>query len=114
MRPLTPTKLEGAAEQVRQSHALAIVELQNVPIVAAKVFSVVVPSNSYVTIAHGLGRAPKFISCSPPYKTQGIGPGGATAGEFVEDRDPPVNRAEAIRIGAFLWGQTIAFDVMVW
>jgi hypothetical protein len=114
LRNLDATKLSDAtAEKVRTSHADAIRELQGL-LVVPKVFSVRIDNNTYITIAHGLGRAPKFISFSPPYPPDGVQPaGGLTAGEIIENRGPTIDRTKVIVIGAFAWGRAITFDVKV-
>jgi hypothetical protein len=110
------------AERVRHSHAQAIAELQGLQSSGLQVVAteLVVPGttiNSAVTVAHGLGRAPRFVWISAP-RVRPIDRGAVTAGMvldlgFVDGLGLPIDRARVIKIGAFGYGVSIIVDVAV-
>lgn len=113
MRPLLDKELDGDAELVRKSHALAVVELQSTPVVTAVVIkAVLMPDDTYRTLTHGLGRIPVFVACSAPYNIGTADP-SVSNGQLVEDRRSPLDRTKHVRIGSFGWGASVIIDVMV-
>lgn len=114
MTPLVAVRLADAdAERVRQSHASAIKEIQSADLASAKIISdVSLPDGVPVAVAHGLGRAPRFVAPS-------ILRGGVTTGLLVEYRSShpstgaPVDRTRFILIAAFAFGATITLDLLV-
>lgn len=109
-RTLDKRLADSDAEQVRRSHAEAIDELQNVKILDAVVIrDQELADQRQVTIPHKLGRVPKFV-CISPIRF----PGGATAGQVIENRSQPNDRSKSIVLVAAGFTSTIVVDVMIW
>ena len=65
--PVTPMLNDLNAERVRREHELKILELQGRPASRMEVISGVQLADGVATpVAHKLGRAPKWVSPSPP------------------------------------------------
>lgn len=108
MISLLPVKLaDELAERVRRNHHDAIVELQRLPLAIAKVLADKELADGNVTlVAHGLGRVPSFILCSPPR-------GAVAAGRIDESRDGTFDRTKYIGLRAVGYGASIKVDVLV-
>lgn len=107
MRPIPVTKIADA-ESDRSLREIrdAMRHIQQAPSVSAVyIENVALEDGVVTTIAHGLGRRPKFITCSPIRES-------STAGRIVEIRDS-VNREKFIKLIAADYGQTIYVDVKV-
>jgi hypothetical protein len=103
MKALMPIKLEGDAERVRSNMAEAIVELQRVPLVGARVVKDITLEDGVATpVAHGLGRAPNCMLLSPPR-------GPVTSGHIEEIRGTH-DRGRAIVLQATGFGGPIVVD----
>lgn len=110
MRRLVQTRLtDPLLEAVRQDHAAAISELQNLPFAGARVISDVTLADGIATpVAHGLGRAPLFVSASCPR-------GPSTSGRIEEIRSTSgtLDRRKYAVLKASGFGATITVDVLV-
>ena len=110
MKRLSNTRLsDPAADAVRQEHATAIGELQSSPLLAARVIpDVSLLSGIETPVPHGLGRAPVFLSVSPPR-------GASTSGRIEEIRTTggALDRKKFVTLLATGWGATIYVDVTV-
>jgi len=111
IRPLD-IRLDGDAERVRQSHADAIREIQDLPMSSVRVIAdVVLPNGSGVQVAHKLGRRPLACFVSPPR--------GAAATGQVQDfgqRTPtgaPNDLTQTLSLRATGFGADIRVDIMV-
>lgn len=115
-------RLDGDAERVRQSHQLAIVEWQQSVAAGLTVVAtgLVVPGTTAanaVSVAHGLGRAPRLVWISVPR----IAPAdlatvtvGAVLDLGTQDAAGfPIDRTKTIKIGAFGWTVNVIVDVAV-
>ncbi len=94
------------AEEVRRSHHDAIGELQRAPLAGAKVVSGVrLENGKATTVAHGLGRAPKWVGISAVR--------GASSAGFINETRGGVDAARVLVLTASGFGATITIDVMV-
>lgn len=115
-RTLTKRLTDPVAEQVRQSHADAIAELQRMPMADMRVITgVVLPGSTEVFVPHKLGRAPNFVWLSPLYVPPGI---GVLVGLIYEVRGVTstgvtIDRSKAIVLLAGAFGTTVTVDVAV-
>ncbi len=99
------TLADTKAEEVRRSHHDAIGELQRAPLAGAKVVSGVrLENGKATTVAHGLGRAPKWVGISALR-------GAASAGFINETRSGDTSKS--VTLTASGYGATITVDVMV-
>lgn len=107
---------DPVAERARDSHAQAIVELQQLPAAALKVIrAVALPNGGSARIAHGLGREPLAVLVSPPYASGTV---VITAGLVSEYRGTdaagaPIDRTQTIVLVAGGFGVAINVDVVV-
>lgn len=84
----------------------AVRELQQAPAVSAVIVKNVELEDGVVTrIAHGLGRQPRFVTCSAIRES-------SAAGRIVEILEG-VDRSKAIKLVAANYAQTIYVDVKV-
>jgi hypothetical protein len=119
VRTLLDARLaDEVADRVRQSHAGAIRELQQLPLVGALCIQGVRLVNTVETeISHRLGRAPLMVWVSPPVAI----PTPLTSGLIVQYRGrhgnagtgPPIDATRVIVLAAFNWGADITVDVVV-
>jgi hypothetical protein len=108
MKKLSNTRLADAdAERVRQEHAAAIGELQNLPASALRVVRDVVLADGVETpVSHGLGRPPAWSSVSCPRNP-------SSSGRIEEVRSGGHDRAKVVVLKASGWGATITVDLAV-
>ena len=98
---------EPSVEEVRRAHAAAIAGLQKdandrETITLA---NVALPDAASVTIAHRLGRAPRFVAISVPR--------GAVAAGYVNEIRTGVDRSKVIVLQADDYGATVTVDIEV-
>jgi hypothetical protein len=107
MRQLADIALaDPNAERVRASHAAALRELQAAVVARARVVTVQLADGVATNVAHGLGRAPIFVSPS-------IVRLATTTGRIVEDRSTGVDRTRLLVLTANGWGSTVEVDLLV-
>lgn len=101
------------AERARDTHAQAIVEMQQRPGFGLKVLGdVTVPNGGSVLVNHSLGRNPSMVILSPPRVEFGT-PGLVAGGIVIDLPGPGVNRAQQVRIFATGYGVPIVVTVAV-
>lgn len=107
--PLDLRLADPAAERVRRSHAQTLEEMRGAfPIV---IRSVQLPNNVDTPVAHGLGRAPLWVSPGAPR--------GATTTGRIDDMGTrtsagvPIDRSKSVVLRATGFGATITVDVAV-
>jgi hypothetical protein len=105
--PLALQLADPAADRVRQSVDQRIRELQGAP----AVWMVVVPGVELedgveTPIAHGLGRAPRWVRESAPR-------GAASSGRVEQIRGGSFDPSQYVVLKATGWGATITVDVAV-
>lgn len=102
----TPQHADPIVDRTRRTHGEAIKQLQGAPAVHATVIPDVALVDGKVTrVPHTLGRAPVFVSTSPPR-------GAVTAGVITEVRDG-IDRTRIVGLMAVGFGATIATDVEI-
>lgn len=102
---LALTLADADADRVRRNHAEAITELQATPAAGARVLRGVELADGIDTpVAHGLPRAPSFVTCSVPR-------GAIAAGYLEEVRSGTDRRAVVLRATGY--GATVTVDVLV-
>jgi hypothetical protein len=95
------------AERARRSHASAITELQTGPLAGAKVIAgISLPDGELRTVAHKLGRAPRWVGVS-------VVRGASTAGVITETRGGQYNASQLLALTASGYGATITVDLLV-
>ena len=98
---------DPALDAVRQDHAAAIGELQNLPAASMRVIQGVELADGIATpVAHGLGRPAAWVRESCPR-------GAATAGLVEEIRTGTGDRRKVVVLRATGWGATITVDLLV-
>lgn len=112
--------LDGVAERVRRSHAAAIKELQEKPITGAILKrNLKVLVNNTITIAHGLGREPQFVTVSAVRFPVGA---PIAAGSWIDygsltPNGTAIDRSKSIVLGALgftsLGSFELTFDLLV-
>lgn len=110
-QPLTTKLADQAAETVRQNVDQRVRELQLLPCVDARVFTLTMPNNVVVFLPHRLGREPLFVGPSAIR--------GAVAAGLMQDfghLDPvgqPIDRTQVVPLRAFGYGGTVTVDWLV-
>ena len=102
---------DPVADKVIQSHADAIVELQQLPMAGASIVrNQVLPNGVEVTVPHKLGRKPAYVRESSPR-------GAVTAG-LVRDlgatstTGKPIDRTKVVVLRADGFGADITVDIL--
>lgn len=94
-------------EQVRRNTQDRIDELQSLPASGMRVVvNVALPDGVETPVAHGLERAPIWVSLSPAR-------GGVTLGGIIEIRTSGVDRKSFAVLQAIGWGGPIIVDMAV-
>jgi hypothetical protein len=94
---------DDTADRVRRNHAEAIVELQSAPFSGGRVIGGVTLGDGVETpIAHGMGRAPRWV-CHSPVR------GASTSGRIEEVR----RDAKLVILQATGYGAAITIDLVV-
>lgn len=106
--PETPALPDGDAERARKQHVICIRELQEAPFVKAQVVeNQKLADGVSTTIAHKLGRVPKWVCPSAPR-------GATTAGVIIDmSRESGIDRTKYVALKATGYGATITIDVAV-
>ena len=110
-----PARLtDPAAEQSRDSHSQAIVQLQRLPAAALRVIrGVRLPNGGFALIPHGLGRAPLAVLVSPPITNAGLTAGLINELRGVDSAGSPIDRNQVIALFAGGYGAAVTVDVVV-
>lgn len=105
--PITPRLPDIDSERVRRELDAKIAQLQKLPAMGmAVVGSQSLPDSTLTLVPHPLGRAPSFVTCSPPR-------GASSTGRLEEIRDGSYDRKKFVGLKATGWGATITVDVLV-
>jgi hypothetical protein len=105
--PIGPRVADEQVDRVLREHARLIGQLAALPITALRIVPDVQLADGVETpVAHGMGRAPRWVmpSCAR---------GGSTAGEVLEVRSGSVDRREYVVLKAIGYGATITVDLLV-
>lgn len=108
--PITVRLADADAEKIRRNHDQRISELQALPAAAMTVIrNVSLPTGAAVAVAHGLGRAPLWVS-------ESIVRGSTSAGAVsdlgsVDLNGNPIDRSKVVVLFALGFGVTITVDV---
>lgn len=107
LRPVvTPRLPDTQAEEARRVIVDAVRELQALPAAAMTVLpGVELADGALVSVGHGLGRPPRYVSCSTPR--------GPVSSGCVEEVRDGTDRARVIVLRATGYGATITVDVAV-
>lgn len=115
--PITARLADADAERVRRNHEERIAEIQALPILgSALIEDVTVTNNGATFVQHKLGREPRFVWVSPirvpnfAALTVGV---IVDAGGAAFTTANPIDRSKVIQLGAFGFGTTVVFDVVV-
>ncbi len=106
--PITTRLDDEPTERVRRAHHDAIVDLQN----AASAIPIIIPgvvlaNATATTIAHGLGKSPRWVGVSAQR-------GGTSTGRITDlSRNGSYDRSKVIALQADGWTVSITVDVAV-
>ena len=105
--PITPKLDDPDLERIRRELTAKIDELQKLVSARMTVIEDKTLADSVTTLVpHPLGRAPRFVACSPPR-------GASSTGRIEEIRDGTFDRSKYVALKATGWGATITTSVLV-